>query len=278
LGLPDFLCIGAQKAGTSWLNNVLLEHPQIFMPPINELHFFDRVRREAPIRRRQVDLARKQIRLEEEKGEAADQAYIGYLRKILSFQNTTLEWYEAAYSWPVPDGVLKGDVTPSYLELARKHIVYARKLLGDVKLILIIRRPADRLLSQLRMWATRDDRTDIPQSDEEWMALLAEMTEKSERGGYEDGVRLWRAQFGAESLLVLPYGDMRSDPRSMIDRIEDHLGIARHANYELLTTQIHSTRKMPLPVAVVDAATALCSSEDDFIRREFGDEFFDRTR
>ena len=47
--VADILCIGTQKAGTSWLNNVLLEHPQIFMPPVNELHFFDRVRKAAPI-------------------------------------------------------------------------------------------------------------------------------------------------------------------------------------------------------------------------------------
>jgi hypothetical protein len=278
LGLPDFLCIGAQKAGTSWLNNVLLEHPQVFMPPVNELHFFDRVRNEAPLRRRQVDLARKQIRLEEEKGDAADRAYLAYLRHLLSFSNTTLEWYKAAYAWPVADGVMKGDITPSYLELPRKRVALARELLGPAKLILIIRRPMDRLLSQLRMWAARADRADVPQSDEEWLQLLAEMMEKSERGGYERGVNLWRSQFGTENLLVLPYGDMRSNPRHMIERIEDHLGIIRHDGYTLLATHIHATWKMTVPDVVVAAVASLCSGEDDFIRREFGEEFFERTR
>jgi hypothetical protein len=278
LGLPDFLCIGAQKAGTSWLNNVLLEHPQIFMPPINELHFFDRIRNEAPIRRRQVDLARKQIRLEEQKGDAANQAYLDYLRHLLSFPNTTLEWYQAAYNWPVADGVMKGDITPSYLELPPKRVARARELLGPAKLILIIRRPMDRMLSQLRMWAARDDRPDVPQNDAEWMQLLAEMTEKSERGGYERGVRHWRAHFGAENLLVLPYGDMRSNPRHMIDRVENHLGIARHDGYTLLTTHIHTTWKMDVPEPVVAAIASLCSGEDDFLRQEFGEEFFEGTR
>ena len=73
MDLPDFLCIGAQKAGTSWLNNVLLEHPQVFMPPVNELHFFDRVGdAEAPLRKRQINLAHKAIRREEAKGDAAN--------------------------------------------------------------------------------------------------------------------------------------------------------------------------------------------------------------
>ncbi|RYH02097.1 MAG: hypothetical protein EON57_10060, partial [Alphaproteobacteria bacterium] len=152
VSLPDFLCIGAQKAGTSWLSSVLREHPQIFMPPVNELHFFDRVHRAAPIRSRQVELARKAI-LNEKKLEAPDSDYLAYLDHLLSFSHTSLEWYQAAYSWPVAAGVRRGDITPSYLELSRKQVAHARELLGPAKLILIVRRPADRLLSQLRMWA-----------------------------------------------------------------------------------------------------------------------------
>jgi len=38
--LPDFLIIGAQKAGTTWLREQLRAHPDVFMPA-EELHFFD---------------------------------------------------------------------------------------------------------------------------------------------------------------------------------------------------------------------------------------------
>ena len=38
---PNFLIIGAQKSGTTWLANMLRQHPDIFMPPEKELHFFD---------------------------------------------------------------------------------------------------------------------------------------------------------------------------------------------------------------------------------------------
>lgn len=39
--LVDFVIGGAQKSGTSALYSYLKEHPQIFMPDIKELHFFD---------------------------------------------------------------------------------------------------------------------------------------------------------------------------------------------------------------------------------------------
>ena len=41
LPLPDFLGIGAQKAGTTWLWENLRRHPEIFVPEKKELHYFD---------------------------------------------------------------------------------------------------------------------------------------------------------------------------------------------------------------------------------------------
>ena len=39
--LPDFLGIGAQKSGTTWLHENLRQHPDLFLPAEKELHFFD---------------------------------------------------------------------------------------------------------------------------------------------------------------------------------------------------------------------------------------------
>ncbi|MEM9886979.1 MAG: sulfotransferase [Bacteroidota bacterium] len=43
LRLPNFVIIGAQKGGTTWLQSVLHKHPQIHIPPApRESHFFNR--------------------------------------------------------------------------------------------------------------------------------------------------------------------------------------------------------------------------------------------
>jgi hypothetical protein len=47
--LPDFLIIGAPKAGTSWLFSVLATHPEIFIPAEKELQYFNRNWRWMPI-------------------------------------------------------------------------------------------------------------------------------------------------------------------------------------------------------------------------------------
>jgi hypothetical protein len=41
LYLPDFLVIGAQKAGTSWIYENLCCHPELYLPETKELHYFD---------------------------------------------------------------------------------------------------------------------------------------------------------------------------------------------------------------------------------------------
>jgi len=41
--LPDFLCIGAQRSGTTWLDRQLRLHPDILLPSDRkEVHYFDR--------------------------------------------------------------------------------------------------------------------------------------------------------------------------------------------------------------------------------------------
>ena len=39
--LPDFLIIGAQKCGTSSMFAYLNQHPQMKLPDVKEIHFFD---------------------------------------------------------------------------------------------------------------------------------------------------------------------------------------------------------------------------------------------
>ena len=39
---PFLFCVGAQKAGTTWLSRVLAEQTPVWVDPTKEMHFFDR--------------------------------------------------------------------------------------------------------------------------------------------------------------------------------------------------------------------------------------------
>ena len=40
--LPNFLYVGPDKAGSSWLHEVLMKHPDVYLTPAKDLYFFDR--------------------------------------------------------------------------------------------------------------------------------------------------------------------------------------------------------------------------------------------
>ena len=42
ISMPNFLGIGAQKAGTTWLYENLKQHPEIYLTKQKELHYFDK--------------------------------------------------------------------------------------------------------------------------------------------------------------------------------------------------------------------------------------------
>jgi hypothetical protein len=39
--IVDFIYVGAPRAGSTWLSAVLADHPQIYIPPSKEIHFFN---------------------------------------------------------------------------------------------------------------------------------------------------------------------------------------------------------------------------------------------
>ena len=38
---PDFIGVGAAKAGTTTLHDILVQHPDIYLPSFKAAHFFD---------------------------------------------------------------------------------------------------------------------------------------------------------------------------------------------------------------------------------------------
>ena len=108
---PDFLVIGAQKAGTTWLHRNLSSHPETWMPR-SEVHYFDR-----KINERSFDDA----------------------------------WYASLFEEGREQGKLVGEYTPSYSVIDRKWVAHAHGLMPDAKIIFSMRNPVERAWSQANM-------------------------------------------------------------------------------------------------------------------------------
>lgn len=116
--LPDFLIIGAQKSGTTYLYHQLHSHPDIFMPKQKELHFFDT---------------------------STQDIFFPRTKHLIHYSN----YFKHALPWQK-----KGEATPSYL-LEKNCPQRIFKIMPRVKLIILLRSPIERAYSQYRMMSYR---------------------------------------------------------------------------------------------------------------------------
>ncbi|MCP4305081.1 MAG: sulfotransferase, partial [bacterium] len=158
---PDFICVGAQKGGTQWLYDQLAYHPDFWMPPVKEFHYFDLGKR-ASRARKQASLVRPTRRIKEA-GTRSDMALPGVPDVPLEERDKVfLEEYTAGYGTSIEmelycglfrhsGSQLTGDVTPAYGSLHRNIIDLIASELPDMKIVFIAREPVSRLWSQYCM-------------------------------------------------------------------------------------------------------------------------------
>lgn len=272
MALPQFLCIGAQKAGTTWLFEKLASHPSIWMPPIKELHYFDHLFVE---RNRNWTLwhiqgsARRALKWHSERAAEIDLEYVRYLLRLATEDVFTERWYRLAFERPAALGKVIGDITPEYSTIPPQGIAYLRSLLGAVRIIYIIRDPLDRALSQMRMLAMRRNSRRM---DEQGWLNLANEPDIENRGLYSTYVPRWKGTFAEADLCFIPYRRLSSDALQVLRQVERLIGIPPH-EYEGLNKRIHATEPLKIPDSVVEQLRRRLAAETRFIETEFGADF-----
>src|SRR5436189_5284716 len=133
---PDFLCVGVHKGGTTWLYQQLDSHPDFWMPPLKELHYFDQLSR---VQRPSSSRCR-------------DERDCRFLESINSLSAKPFIDFEHYAQLFEPKGpLLSVDISPNYSTLSNKII---RQIIGyfpKLKVIFLARDPVERVWSHLSM-------------------------------------------------------------------------------------------------------------------------------
>ncbi|MEO0943851.1 MAG: sulfotransferase [Pseudomonadota bacterium] len=159
-----FFCVGAAKAGTSWLHKQLSAHPECHFRAIKELHYFDALEKNK--------LADELIKHRDQQKAMLDQ--IAYTAKPVG-QAKSMRLADRA-AWidvletggdvqayldylhaDAADARLVGDITPAYALLPEARLREMARLKDDVRFLYLMRDPLDRLWSHVRMIAARRD-------------------------------------------------------------------------------------------------------------------------
>ncbi|MFT4014929.1 MAG: sulfotransferase [Paracoccus sp. (in: a-proteobacteria)] len=269
---PDFLGIGAQKAGTTWLSQMLSQHPEIWTPPFKEVQFFNHRFNEE--HRAWLPWHYKRGRQNIEKrfalrGEEVPPAMTAYLDRITREPMFTNHWYKQVFA-PAPRGTRSIDITPEYSTLPEEGVDFVAKFLPDAKFIYIIRHPVDRAISQLKMNLTRKGRS--PQSVEDWLREIEDPV-LTDRGDYQTYVPRWNARFGPDRMLYLPFGMIGRDPLAFLRRVEGFLGLTPFAYRDMSKKVFASAKGLSVPDKARAALRAKLEPQFAFLDDTFGKSF-----
>lgn len=189
--IADVICIGAQKASTSWLHSVLTCFAPFEMFPdhdpitstTKEAHFWD------------------------------------------WNHHRGVEWYRDLMARPAPDSLML-DFTPEYAILNADQIAECKELNPDAKVIYLLRDPTARAISALKMymlWHLGEGHTEPLKLGDIFEKLMKD-ARVPRHADYAGNAARWRAQY--PDMLILNYEDFHTDREASIRQVLSYLGAA----------------------------------------------------
>lgn len=221
---PSFLGIGAPRAGTSWLHAQLRVHPQLWLSPIKELHYWDLQRRGSrkhyPLHDRnwwtlRVYFAAINVRTLVVRTSRRQIPLSWAMRYALGFNGD--RWYRSLF----PRDRIGGEITPGYMLLAPAVIEQIRQANPEIKAILLLRNPVSRAWSNICHSLQARVRT---ASIDKLRAML-EAPNSIERGNYVRTIENWRTVLGDDRVFIGFYDDLVADPSGLLRRVFEFLGV-----------------------------------------------------
>ncbi len=224
-GTPDFLGIGAQKSGTTWLHENLARHPGIWLPPVKELHHLDHrppllVERlfsgKAHLRSARRHLGRCALA-------AARGGSLAELRWAARYclAPRSDAWYGRLF--PRVPGVLAGEVCPGYARLSKDRVAEVQALMPRTRIVYLLRHPMERAWSALAMHF-RDHYDGIDTIPEDAIEARLRKPKGWAHGEYCRNLDAWEAHYPRERILVGFFDELIEDPRALLTRILAFLG------------------------------------------------------
>lgn len=217
--IPNFLVVGAAKAGTTSIYQYLSQHPQVYLSPIKETNYFAK------------DIPLDKIRKDYYKGGELDVER--YVQTDLSEQIhiafvSRWEHYQKLFKNVRGERAI-GEISNSYLssDVAAREIYAVNP---DMKIIMILRDPIKRAFSHykmtLRVGLVRDSFYEEVQRD---YAAAEKGFRVShlyvEMGQYAAQVRRYLDVFPREQVRIYLFDDLKADAATLIDNMLRFIGV-----------------------------------------------------
>ena len=271
---PDFIGIGAQKAGTTWLYRNLRAHPQIHMPH-KEVHYFDRRihdRSNALTRlfgggeddaqwRRQV---KRVLTRTIEKRALKDLAW-NYRYYAKAYDD---RWYASLFE---PDeGQVAGEITPAYSALDRDGVAYVFELMPEAKIVFFVRNPIERVWSHAVMSFDKAQKTSAGSVPEDELFRKIERRSTRKLTDYLGTLENWGAFYSEDRIFVGFLEDVRFRPEELLERLYRFVDVDPSFEPPRPGKRVHTRATGEMPATVAEHLARAYLGEIRRLRERFG--------
>ncbi|MEM8743709.1 MAG: sulfotransferase [Pseudomonadota bacterium] len=226
--IPDyFVCIGAQKAGTTWLARVLARHDDVFMTPVKEIHYFDHIagltdhlgprKRRSRYRKYHQRLWTQWSKWREHRAQGS--WYRNYMRATLDDG-----WYVSLFA-DRGGRRIAGEITPEYALIGEAGLRHLKRLAPDARIIFVMRNPVTRAWSQI-LHLCRSRKIDADTLSASQLPEMADEERFRDLSDYAQVLDALAAVFPSEQVHLEFYEDIHADRRAALARICQFLGVA----------------------------------------------------
>lgn len=244
---PDFICVGAQKAATTWLYDALSRTPGIFLPRIKELHYFSELysvdaKRFGPKHRtEQIEHIRAYHRARNT-GSEYERMVLDQLAHIESGPISD-EWYKQIFNF-AQDNEICAEICPCYMSLPVRGVRHVLSINPLIRILILVRDPIDRLWSHMRMHAKSGYLELDPPAI---MRGEIEMGPYLRYTDYATAIPRWESMAGTDRVKVMLYDRIREDATASVDEILDFIGLPGAKTKADLSQSIFSGQPADLP-------------------------------
>ena len=227
---PDFLGVGAQRSGTSWLHFTLKRHPAIWLPPIKEIHHFD-------------NAGRLRLWADPKRWRRAWGTRIGIFDRWMTeylLGDGSDDWYAKLFYRAQLSGRIAGEITPAYATLTQESFRRILQLNKDVKIIFVMRDPVQRAWSAAnRSLPKRGRRTREPlKLDAAVEAALRR--QHLARSAYTKTIRSLEAVFPSQQLYYCFFDDLCTHPVKFVSGILSFLEVDERKAAQIVLPAVNS--------------------------------------
>jgi len=264
--LPHFIGIGAQKSATTWLHYILKAHPQVWMPPMKELHFFNRPNNDSHFKtllfhKKNIN-SKNRFRYSDKK--------INYWNYKYFFYKRDIDYYQSLF---LPEqGQICGEITPSYATIDESRIQEIARTFPKIKIIYLMRNPIERDWSQLCMTLENHFKKDITQlSKDEVMSY--HKAKYLKQSAYAENADRWENHFKREQIFYGFYDELKETPNAFLKKLFNFLNIDDEIN--TIQSNLNSFSK-PVSPLILKEITIKEIQNIEAINLKFNNEYTNR--